>query len=85
MNHAIYFVGYKIVGNGATELLGLDPHRYSATSDDDDDDDDDDVMIMMMMMMRCIALSCIVFFLHHISFYRLSISIQSLPFFFFSS
>ena len=33
MNHAIYFVGYKIVGTGATELLGLDPHRYWENSD----------------------------------------------------
>ena len=33
MNHAIYFVGYKIVGTGATELLGLDPHRYGENSD----------------------------------------------------
>ena len=27
MNHAIYFVGYKMNSNGGTELLGLDPHR----------------------------------------------------------
>jgi hypothetical protein len=33
VNHAIYFVGYKIVGTGATELLGLDPHRYWEESD----------------------------------------------------
>jgi hypothetical protein len=33
VNHAIYFVGYKIVGTGATELLGLDPHRYWENSD----------------------------------------------------
>ena len=79
MNHAIYFVGYKVVGNGATELLGLDPHRYCATSDDDDDDAFECAFMYCILLPPHLFSSLLIDFLSLFHLFLLSFLLASFP------